>query len=159
MNKPNHTANGQAVPRARHVVHSATAARIGRLRSLVLALQMGPLTRDDIGAILQLGPSGVRKYLAELQGKVVVADEGGMQVCRLALRADEVQAYLVDLAAGSLARPSVPTTRERAGREPSRRVHVLRGNERVAMRAGLDPVDRDPLVAALFGARPMAVPV
>jgi hypothetical protein len=110
--------------RAHHVTHSYTAARIERMRSLITALQVKPMTRDEIGAVLEVGPSGARKYLVDLRGKYAVDMIAGEAVIRLTISAAEVLAFLSELSAAALARsakraPSAPVI------DPSRHIHIM----------------------------------
>lgn len=147
--------------RARHVTPRQTAARIEKLRNLVTALLAGAMTRDEIGEVLLVGPSGVRKYLADLSGKVGVTRyvdgteaSQGLPVYGLTITAAEAQDYLAGLAIGAPTRAvtepkSVVTI---AARDPSRHFHILEDDVHYSVRVSRTPVQRDVLVAAFFGA-------
>jgi hypothetical protein len=139
--------------RARYVTHSNTAARIQKIRDLITTLQARQLRRDELGNILKVGPSGVRKYLSDLRDLVEVVFVGGEALCRLVAGA-AVQAFLSSLATAAPARPVAPrqTPECIAAREPGRRFHILADDAHYPVRISREPAARDPLVAALFGA-------
>ena len=147
--------------RARHIIPRQTAQRVERLRNLINALIAGDLVRDEIGDILQVGPSGVRKYLADLGDKVEISGyiDGtatfiGFPLYRLAISADEARAYLATLEASALPRAVAQpvSARSIAARDPSRHFHILEDDTPFSIRISRSPVMRDVLVAALFGA-------
>lgn len=150
--------------RARHVTPGQTAARADRLRALVIALQERQLMRDEIGELLQVGPSGVRKYVKDLGDKIEIARhvDGnekfiGFPVYRLAMTPDQTQSYLATLAAAPAARQVKPanTALRLAARDPSRHFHLMLDDVYFAPRLHRKPVARDPLVAAFFGSSRM----
>lgn len=147
--------------RARHVTPRHTAVRVAKLRNLVNALIAGDMDRDEIGELLQVGPSGVRKYLADLGDKVVIARRIdstptfiGFPLYRLDITAEKAQAYLASLDENAVAR-AVKEPKSAllvAGRDPSRHFHILADDMRYPVRVSRAPIMRDPMVAALFGA-------
>jgi hypothetical protein len=140
--------------RARHVTPCHTACRIEKICSLVLAFQArGAMTRAEIGDVLKMGPSGVRKYLVDLGEKVAFGSIGGEQLCRLTLGAEEARAFVAQLAreAAGRPRPINVSDFEKAKRDPNRHFHILDDDEHYAIRLGRAPIVRDPLVAAFFG--------
>lgn len=147
--------------RARHITPCNTAGRIENIRTLIATLQMRALTRSEIGDLLKVGPSGVRKYLADLAGKVAFDYDAGRQYCRLVIGAEEATAYLAQLAIGAAARPASGrlTDFDKAVRDPARHFHILADDEHYAIRLRRAPVVRDPLVAAFFGPHGSAVGV
>jgi hypothetical protein len=140
--------------RAHHVTHSYTAARAENIRKLIAALMVGQLARDEIGALLKVGPSGVRKYLADLKGKVDKLNIEGEQVCRLAISAKEAEVYLNSLDVQVPARPVNVASSEISMPSPGRRFHILADDTHYAIRVSRVPVARDWSVTALFGAGP-----
>lgn len=148
--------------RARNITPRHTAARVERLRNLITALLAGDVVREEMGDILQVGPSGVRKYLADLAGVVEVvrhvdatATCPGSPVYGLAIAPEAAQAYLVSLAANPCARAAKPSERSAlsiATRDPARRFHILADDTHYAIRVSRTPIMRDPLVTAFFGA-------
>jgi hypothetical protein len=147
--------------RARHVTPRQTAARVENLRNLVNALLAGDMLRDEIGELLQVGPSGVRKYLADLGEKVTVARyvDGtptfiGFPVYRLAISAENAQAWLASMAAEAPARatPGPKSAQSIAARDPSRHFHILEDDTHYAVRVSRNAPKRDFLVTAFFGA-------
>jgi hypothetical protein len=146
--------------RARHVTPCHTAARLERICTLIAAFQArGALTRAEIGDVLKMGPSGVRKYLVDLGDKVAFGSIGGEQLCRLTLSADEATAYVAQLAreAAGRPRPINLSDFEKAKRDPARHFHILEDDEHYAIRLGRTPIVRDPLVAAFFGPHGMSM--
>lgn len=140
--------------RARHVTPSHTAGRIEKICALVVAFQArGAMTRAEIGDVLKMGPSGVRKYLVDLGEKVAFESIGGEQLCRLTLSAEEATAYVAKLAHEAVGRPRPINVSdfEKAKRDPARHFHILDDDEHYAIRLGRTPIVRDPLVAAFFG--------
>ncbi|MBD8531534.1 MULTISPECIES: hypothetical protein [unclassified Massilia] len=147
--------------RARNITPRQTAARAERLRTLVTALLAGDLERSEIGEVLQLGPSGVRKYLAELGAKIEIARRvdatekfEGFPVYRLAITVDEARAYLASLAGDLPSRPAKQSMSALmvAARDPRRHFHILEDDVHYMVRLSRTPPMRDPLVAAFFGA-------
>jgi hypothetical protein len=137
--------------RTRHVTPGATAARLENIRNLITTLQQRQLARHEIGAILCVGPSGVRKYLKDLSGKIELVYEAGTQVFRLTMDTAEAQAYLIELAARALARPAKKSATALAVTIPGRHFHILEDDEYCAVRMQRGPVARDWAVAAIFG--------
>ncbi|MEH6434321.1 ArsR family transcriptional regulator [Massilia sp. DD77] len=154
--------------RARHVTHGQTAARVERLRLLITTLQVRQLMRDEIGEILQVGPSGVRKYLKDLGSMIAIARyvDGtptyrGDPVYCLAMTSEQIHAYLANLDAAPAARPGSQSMSalSRAALDPSRHFHIMKDDTHYAIRLSRAPIVRDPLVAALFGPRSVEVRV
>jgi len=145
--------------RARHIIPSRSIERIERLRILVNALYAGPLTREEMGDLLKIGPSGVRKYLVELRGKVAEKGAAGEQRCSLTLTAAEAADYLASLAAQAATRPPVRRLSDfdKAARDPARHFHILADDAHYAIRLRRAPIVRDPLVEAFFGPRSAAM--
>lgn len=146
----------------RRVTHRQTALRTERLLLLVAALQTRQLMREDIGEILQVSPSGVRKYIKDLGAAIEVdhyvdgtAKFIGFPVYRLAMTQEEARAYLASLAAAPAARPvrASASALSVASQDPTRRFHILADDAHYAVRVNRSPVARDPLVAAFFGPR------
>jgi len=149
--------------RARHVTPRQTAQRIERIRNVVTALLAGDLVREELTDVLQVSPSGARKYIADLReaGCIALARYAdgtttslGAPVYTLAMTAKEAQAYLDSLAANLPARAIKPSNSafSIASRDPSRRFHIMADDAPYQIRISRIPVMRDPLVAAFFGA-------
>ena len=136
--------------RAHHVTHSYTAARIERMRSLISALQVKPLTRDQIGALLEVGPSGVRKYLVDLRGKFVQSMEAGEEVIRLVLSQAETTVFLADLSAAASARAK-PKAPPAPAVDPSRRIHIMLDDGPYKVRPHRGTPAHEPMMAYFFG--------
>lgn len=147
--------------RARHIIPRQTATRVERLRNLITALLAGELGRDEMGDILQVGPSGVRKYLADLAGVVAAVRHidgtevsEGSPVYGLAITPEAAQAYLASLEANPPVRAAKgpKSALTMAARDPARHFHILSDDTYYAIRVSRTPAMRDPLVAAFFGA-------
>lgn len=141
--------------RASYVTPGQTAARMDNLRRLVVELSVRSMRRDEIGNLLQMGPSGVRKYIADLGDRVSIVRTGDGVVYFLSMTPEQVQSYLSQIAAAPVVRPK-RTPRSPlmlALRDSSRRIHVMVDDAHYAVRLHTAPAARDPLVAALFGAR------
>jgi hypothetical protein len=141
--------------RARYVTPGQTAARIEKMRRLVAALLVGPLSRDAIGNLLEMGPSGVRKYLSDLGNRVTAARGEDGLLCYLAMTPEQAQAYLAQLGSVPVARPTgIPKrAKDVATIGAGRHIHIMQDDEHYSVRLHSAPVARDPLVAAFFGAR------
>jgi hypothetical protein len=143
--------------RARHVTPGPTTERLEKIRKLVTALQEGQLPHDQVGPMLELGPSGVRKYLVDLRGKVQLTVDRGERVLRLAVTSDAAQAYLDSLA------PKAPTSGRKgriseltiAERDPRRHIHIMQDDEYYQVRVSRSIPAPDPLLVALFAGRRM----
>jgi hypothetical protein len=144
-----------------HNTHARTAERVKKIRTLISALQAGQLSRDEIGDLLEMGPSGVRKYLGDLAHRVEQVIAGGESFIRLAMRADEVEGYLAEIAAQASARPATAscTPQAIAARDSRRHFHILADDTHYAVRVNRAAPARDWAVAALFGAGPAAMEV
>lgn len=136
--------------RAHHVTHSYTTGRIERMRTLITALQVKPLTRDEIGAMLEMGPSGVRKYLVDLRGKYEVESISGEEVVRLTIGAAEVLAFLADLSAAALARSAVKAPVAQVI-DPSRRIHIMLDDGPFKVRQHRGTPAHEPMMAHFYG--------
>lgn len=139
--------------RARYVTPGQTAARVDKLRRLVGALMVGPLSRDAIGSLLAVGPSGVRKYLADLGERVTTARGAEGLTCHLDITHDQARAYLAQLAAAPASRPRGVPKRGKDVPElgAGRHIHLMRDDSHFEVCPHSAPAARDPLVAAFFG--------
>lgn len=141
--------------RTRHVTHSRTTARLEKIRKLIAALQLGQLMREDIANLLQLSPSGVRKYIADLREAGVMeiarfvdgtATFLGYPEYRLTPDFSRVQDYLAALdAAPVCARKEKTSELVQAQRNPSRHFHILADDEHYAIRVSRAPAAPDPM--------------
>jgi predicted transcriptional regulator len=119
--------------RARNVTPRHTKERLDRLRRLVMTLQDHQLMRDEIGELLEVSPSGVRKYLADLADKIAIVRyvdstprHIGHPVYRLTMSAEEVQAYLADLASKEPARPNQRHAPAAPQLDQARHIHIMK---------------------------------
>ncbi len=149
--------------RAHHVTHGQTIQRMERLRTLVTALLAGDLVRGELADILQVGPSGVRKYVNDLCAAGVIelaryvdgtATFLGHPVYTLAITAEEAKEYLATLSADAPVRVGRPSKSALsiAVRDPGRHIHIMQDDAPFSIRVSGAPVARDWLVAAFFGA-------
>lgn len=145
--------------RTRHVTPSQTIQRLERLQALVLALQAGQLLRDEMGAILQVGPSGVRKYLVDLRGKVELGCVAGAQVCRWSAGAEETREYLASLAAQASARPAATpkSALTIAAMDPRRHIHIMPDDVEFKVRLQRGIPAHHPLLAHFYNLVPGGV--
>jgi predicted transcriptional regulator len=151
--------------RAHHVTHGRTAERIERIRRLIIELQDRDMRREDIADLLAMGPSGVRKYIADLRESGVMeiaryadgtATFLGYAEYRLALGADETRDYLANLAAAPTSgRKGRISELAIAERDPRRHIHIMRDDEYYQVRVSRSIPAPDPLLVALFGASRM----
>ncbi len=148
-----------------HKPHGRTAARIANIKMLVDALRVGSLLRDEIGALLKLSPSGVRKYIKELRELYIIEIERfidgtattmGYPLFRLVPDDAHISAFIAEIECGipevKRARAGKPSNLEVALRDQKRHFHILADDTHYAIRISRSPVMRDPLVAAFFGA-------
>lgn len=138
--------------RSRYVTPSKTAERIERVRKLINALMVSELSRDEIGGLLAIGPSGVRKYMVDLAGIVESSGEAGHLVCRLTRDAEKVANYLASLDALTPARPIKPRACALtvAAQDPARHFHIMEDDVEFPVRIPRIPAP-EPLHAAFWG--------
>lgn len=133
--------------RAHHVTHSYTAERIGRIEKLVAALQARPLARDEVGAILEVGPSGVRKYLVDLRGMYEVDTIVGEDFIRLTAGNEQTFAFLASLKVSTKARQ----VKKAPEIDPSRHIHIMRDDAAFKVRAFAGIPAHVPMMAHFYG--------
>ncbi len=145
--------------RSRYVTPSRTAERIERVRKLILALQVGELSRDEIGGLLAIGPSGVRKYMDDLRGIVESVHVHGQLICRLTSDTVKVAAYLASLDEKASACPIKPRACALtiAARDPSRHFHVMVDDAEFPVRLMRKIPAPDPVLARFFNLVPAQV--
>jgi hypothetical protein len=110
-----------------------------RLRVLVTALQIKSLTRDEMAGVLQMGPSGVRKYLVDLAG--------------LTIGEPETRTFLASLAAVAPVQSGrrTKTALSIATQDPARHFHILQDDEHYTIRPVRGIPAQWPVLAAFFG--------
>lgn len=145
--------------RGRFVTPSRTAERVERVRKLITALQSGPLTRDEIGGLLSLGPSGVRKYMVDLSGVIETFGEFGHLMCRLTRDLDKVDAYLAKLDEQAVSRPAKPRKCELtiASQDPARHFHIMEDDVEFKVRVAKGIPTHHPLMATFYAMAPSGV--
>jgi hypothetical protein len=145
--------------RGRFVTPSRTAERVERVRKLITALRSGPLTRDEIGGLLSIGPSGVRKYMTDLNGVVESFGEFGHPMCRLSRDSEKVDAYLAKLDEQAISRPAKPRKCELtiAAQDPARHFHIMEDDVEFKVRVPKGIPAHHPLMAAFFNLAPSGV--
>jgi len=136
--------------------NSHTAARIEKLRQLIEILQAGQRRASDVCNLLKVGPTCVRRYVADLGGLIKLVREGAESVYRLVASAEKVETFLAGLIAKAAARPATPprTPEGIAARDSRRHFHILADDEHYAVRVSRATPARDPMVAAFFGPAP-----
>jgi hypothetical protein len=143
--------------RSRHVTPARTAERNERTRLLIVTLQERNLRRDEIGSLLKIGPSGVRKYLADLCQMIELVRDSDEPVCRLRADEEKARAFLASLEAQPVSRPMKnrpPTPLELAARDPSRHIHVMRDDEEFKVRIHRGIPSHEPVMAHFFNLVP-----
>lgn len=145
--------------RSRYVTPSRTAERIERVRLLITTLQAGPITRDDVGVLLSLGPSGVRKYMADLEGIVESFGEFGRLKCRLVSDKDKVAHFLTTQNEIAASRPVKPRkcALTVAAQDPSRHFHIMQDDVEFAIRPISKIPAHTPLMVHFFNLVPAQV--
>ena len=148
--------------RAHHVTHGQTIQRMERLRTLVTELLTRDLPADELAWVLKLSPSGARKYIGDLTAAGVIAlatPVGGAvpvsgRVYTLAVTPEQAQVYLASLTTTAPVRAAreSKSSLSIAGRDPSRRFHIMQDDAPFSIRVSRAPVARDWLVTAFFGA-------
>jgi hypothetical protein len=142
--------------RSRYVTPSRTGERIERVRTLITALQAGPMARDEIGGMLAIGPSGVRKYMTDLNGIVESFGEFGHLMCRLVSDKEKVARYLETLDGLAAARPIKPRKCELtiAAQDPARHFHIMEDDVEFKVRVTKGVPAHHPLMAHFFKLAP-----
>ncbi len=146
---------------------SATLRRIENMQKLIMELSTHEMLADEIAWFLKFSPSGARKYIRDLRDAGVIelaryiegtATYLGKAVYQISPDPERVKAFLAAIVQPK--RDGVPPRKERPGlRDQSlagtgRHFHILADDTHYAIRVNRNPVARDPLVAALFGAAP-----
>jgi DNA-binding Lrp family transcriptional regulator len=146
---------------------SATQRRIENMQKLIGELSTHEMLADEIAWFLKFSPSGARKYIRDLREAGVIelaryiegtATYLGKAVYQISPDPERVKAFLAAIVQPK--REGVPPRKERPGlREQNmagtgRHFHILADDTHYAIRVNRNPVARDPLVAALFGAAP-----
>ena len=148
---------------------SATQRRIENMQKLIGELMTHEMLADEIAWFLKFSPSGARKYIRDLREAGVIelaryiegtATYLGKAVYRISPDPDRVQAFLAAIVQpkreGAPPRKERPGAREQSMAGAGRHFHILADDTHYAIRVNRNPVARDPLVAALFGAAPSA---
>lgn len=141
--------------RGRHVTPSRTVERIERVRTLIAALQVSDMSRDEVGGLLSIGPSGVRKYMVDLGSIIESVWVAGHLVCRLTRDADKVASYLAELDKKSPVRPIKPRpcALTIAAQDPARHFHIMEDDVDFPVRIPRIPA-HDPMMAHFFNLVP-----
>ncbi len=146
---------------------SATLRRIENMQKLIGELSMHEMLADEIAWFLKFSPSGARKYIRDLREAGVIelaryiegtATYLGKAVYQLTPEPERVQAFLAAIVQpkreGAPPRKERPGIREQSMAGAGRHFHILADDTHYAIRVNRGPVQRDPLVAALFGSAP-----
>jgi hypothetical protein len=145
--------------RSRYVTPSRTVERIERVRTLIAALKVGDMSRDEVGGLLAIGPSGVRKYMVDLGGIVESVWIAGHLMCRLTSDAAKVENYLASLDAKSPTRPIKPRpcALTIAAQDPSRHFHIMEDDVEFKVRPVRKLPEHTALMAHFFNLVPAGV--
>ena len=151
---------------------SATLRRIENMQKLIHELSAHEMLADEIAWFLKFSPSGARKYIRDLRDAGVIelaryiegtATYLGKAVYQISPDPDRVKAFLAAIVQpkreGAAPRKERPGLREQNMAGSGRHFHILADDTHYAIRVNRNPVARDPLVAALFGAAPSKDPV
>lgn len=146
---------------------SATQRRIENMQKLIGELSTHEMLADEIAWFLKFSPSGARKYIRDLREAGVIelaryiegtATYLGKAVYQISPDPDRVKAFLAAIVQpkreGAAPRKERPGLREQSMAGNGRHFHILADDTHYAIRVNRNPVARDPLVAALFGAAP-----
>ncbi len=144
---------------------SATLRRIENMQKLINELVTHEMLADEIAWFLKFSPSGARKYIRDLRDAGVIelaryiegtATYLGKAVYQITPDPLRVQAFLAAIVQpkreGAPVRKERPGVGEQSMAGPGRHFHILADDTHYAIRVNRNPVARDPLVAALFGA-------
>lgn len=145
--------------RVRHVTPSRTVERIERVRTLIAALKVSELSRDEIAGLLGLSQAGVRKYMTDLTGIVESYGEVGQLICRLTSDIVKVANYLASLDALSPARPIKPRACAItiAAQDPARHFHIMGDDVDFPVRLQRRLPEHEPVMAHFFNLVPTQV--
>lgn len=141
----------------------STARRLENMRLLLAELSRRPMQIDDIAALLGASVSAARNYVLELcDAGVANAVDGwdgksGKPHYRLAADPARSRAFLEQMTnpyrdAGVVVRRVTAGKPAKVAMGSGRNVHITGDDVHYAFRVEREPVRRDPLVAALFGA-------
>lgn len=152
---------GTEVTQDRSAMRPSSMRKLDRMRTLVGQMSMRDMDSMDIAELLRCSHTAARNYLSELlQAGVVISNRGralGGGAIRLGFRltgdTNMVERYLAALHAST----SAEFLSRRVSQAPDeikakRHFHVMGDDRFLTVRVTLQPVRRDPLVAALFGA-------
>jgi hypothetical protein len=112
------------------------------------------MTRDQIAGLLGMGPSGARKYVADLNGLTSLTFVGAEQFHRWTANANKTRAFMASLDALAARPMRAPRTAlSIATRDPSRHFHILADDEHFSVRVSRCAPARDPMAlpVAFFG--------
>jgi hypothetical protein len=140
-----------------HLMHSRHRSRVENIERLIATLREREILRDEMGDVLGMGTSGVRKYLRDLIGAgVIVLDRYidptrftlGTPVYQITSDTAKVDAYLKAIRAECSIprRPGAKSYLSIAMSDPTRHIHVASDDDwhrpRVERKK---PAQRDPL--------------
>lgn len=146
---------------------SATLRRIENMQKLIGELATHEMLADEIAWFLKFSPSGARKYIRDLRDAGVIelaryiegtATYLGKAVYQLTPDPDRVRSFLAAILQpkrdGASPKKERPSLRDQSAAGSGRHFHILADDTHYAIRVNRAPVQRDPLVAALFGSAP-----
>lgn len=140
------------------------ARRIERMKSLVAALQKEDLARDQIAALISVGPSGTRKYLTALNAAGILEYRGPADPAQryasppiygLVKSSARVAAFLAAVCAGKVKHGSGKAKAKKKP-DPTRHFHIMADDAAFLVRVRRAPVGPDPLALPPAFFRPAA---
>ncbi len=157
-------------------VSSTRERRSQQLMKLIARFSEGSMTSQDVGALLNCKTACAEKYLQQLRDEqVIVLDHyrgasmtsPGKPAWRLSTDADRIRKFQEMIqqpkkrGSGRSEKPAVSATQGGSMLSLTigangQRIYMLADETHHAIRPNCDPVRRDPLVAALFGAAGVA---
>jgi DNA-binding transcriptional ArsR family regulator len=148
----------------------STARRLANMRLLLAELALREMQVDEIAKLLSASSSAARNYVYELRDAGVVDAvhdrDGRFRACKPSYRLSSNPAKSRDFIeamvnserdARVLVRPGTAGKRGQVIVGIARRVHIMGDDVHYSIRVDREPVRRDPLVTALFGAAPASV--
>lgn len=143
-------------------LRASSVRRMEQLRALVSELMIRDIGYTGVATLLKWSQSAARMYVQELRGAGIVAAGPIRQpadcvdkiVFRLNSNSQQVQAFLATLSQSQRCNiaPSRKGEHKDEARSNVRRFHIMQDDAKISLRVSDAPAQRDPLVAALFGA-------
>lgn len=143
-------------------LRASSARRIEQLRALVAELMMRDIGYVGVATLLKCSQSAARIYVQELRNAGIITASPIRQppdcvdkfAYRLHSDPQQVRAFLATLSQPQRCNISSPRKGGHTDEASSnvRRFHIMQDDANISLRVSDAPAQRDPLVAALFGA-------